>query len=440
MIVAFSIEQYDSIRRLRLPFKGLLLGLALVVLFLGGCASKPYQGADVDSSSFLARSKTQQTGSLRVTAAVPDATETEALTGLDLYDQGIQPVWLKIENSGSTPVRTAIWSIDRDYFSPIEVAYMNRKKFSSEGYQKMERWFYDNALPRRIPPGSTQSGLVFTHLNPGTKGFNLDLFSNRQSTSFTFFLPLPGFTADYAAVDFSMLYPQDEIRELDLDALRDVLEKELSCCATDVTGELAGGPLNTVLVGAPLAVRRSLLRGGWLETSSERKSERKARHHRYRGRISDATFSIARGDGDERLLLNLWLAPWRVNSEPVWVGQVFYHKEDSALVSALRENDTLWNSELMSNFVKESVSADIDNARNFMVQNFWYNHSLRKIGFTTGVGKSSLQEHGATFDNIGYFTDGQRALLFLSETPMTLDNTQVISGLHKKKIVVTKDE
>lgn len=434
-----SVVQNIRAPHARWPSLALLFSL-LTIFLLSGCSSKPYQGADVGTSSFMERSKTQQSGALRVTAAVPDAAETRSLTGLDLYQQGIQPVWLKIENTGPIPVRAAIWSIDREYFSPIEVAYMNRKKFSSEGYQAMERWFFDNGLPRSIPPGATRSGLVYTHLNPGTKGFNLDLFSNRQATSFTFFLPMPGFTADYAGIDFAKLYSENEVRELDQASLQVVLEQELSCCATDATGELSGGPLNVVLVGTPLTVRRSLLRGDWLETSDQRKTANAAKHHRYRGRISDATFHLDRSDGDESLMLNLWMAPWKINSEPVWVGQVFYRKEDNAMVAFMRKNSALMDSDLMASFVRDSVSADIDSARKFMIQNFWYNHSLQKLGITAGVGKSTLQEHGTTFDNIGYFTDGKRAVLFLSETPTTLDKTRLIYGLHNRNVVVTNDD
>lgn len=43
----------------------------LLVLALGACASKPYQGTELSDATFLSRSQTQQLGSLKVTAAVP---------------------------------------------------------------------------------------------------------------------------------------------------------------------------------------------------------------------------------------------------------------------------------------------------------------------------------------------------------------------------------
>ena len=173
-----------------------VIAVGLIALLLSACATRPYDGTDVSSAGFLQRSITQEIGDLVVTAAVPDAEETALLTGLDLYEQGVQPVWLKVENRSDTRARIATWSIDRHYFSPIEVAYTNRKKFSSQGYLDMERWFKDTGMPRFIPAGETRSGLVFTNLRRGTKGFNLVIFANGTSQDFTFFVPLPGFVAD----------------------------------------------------------------------------------------------------------------------------------------------------------------------------------------------------------------------------------------------------
>ena len=408
------------------------MGFLILALLLPGCASKSYQGTEVTNASFLQRAQTQQQGTLRVTAAAPDAAETKRLTGLDLYQQGIQPVWLKIENTGSMTARVATRSIDKDYFSPIEVAYGNRKAFSSQGYEDMQRWFYDNGLQRRIPPGKTRSGLVFTNRRPGTKGFNLDIFSNRQATSFTFFLPIPGFVADYSRINFATLYPAEKIRQLDETSLKTVLEQELSCCATDVTGKLNGGPFNVVLVGTPLAVRRSLLRGGWLETSIDASMARKAREHRYDEREPDAVFYMDRPDGNERLQVNLWLAPWRVGTDSVWLVQVFYRNQDKPIMAALRGSEAAQNSTFLSRFVGESVSADIDSAQRYMMQNFWYNHSLAKVGIVKGVGASTVDDPDSTYDGFGYFSKGYRTVIFLSEEAIALDDGVIIYESHRR--------
>ncbi len=402
--------------------------LLLLFALLAGCGSQPWQGREIAGATFLQRTLTQENGPIRVTAAVPDDAETLVLTGLDLYEQGIQPVWLKVENRGTKPARVALWSIDRDYFSPIEVAYMNRKSFSAGGYAEMERWFHENGLERTVPPGESRSGLVFTHLKPGTKGFNLDVFSNRAAHSFTFFVPLPGFTADYMEVDFANLYDDAEIRQLDEAGLKVLLETEVPCCASGPEAGTDGGPLNVALVGTPLAVRRSLLRGGWNETQAGSEDTLQAREHRFRGQPPHAIFYLDRKDGNERMHIHLWRAPWTIDGEPGWIGQVYYKVFEESLLRDIADKQTLRDSAFLSRFVKESVAADVDSAQRYLLQIFWYNQSLRKFGVVSGVGPSTPDDPRLTFDGVGYFSDGNRFVLFLSETPVPLNGTKILYG------------
>jgi hypothetical protein len=408
----------------------ILRGLAfvLLVITLSACAIRPYAGSNVEEASFLSRSSSQTSGAIKVTVAVPDAGETETLTGLNLYQQGVQPVWLKIENSGSSPARVAIWSIDRDYFSPIEVAYMNRKKYSASAYPSLEKWFYENALPRDIPAGETRSGFVFTHLKPGTKGFNLNLFSDNKAHEFTFFVPLPGFVARHMQVDFDSLYPPDAILDLSKAELPHVLKHEVSCCATDSTEKLAGGPLNVVMVGSGLALRRSLLRGHWVETAAELDESSRALQQNYRGRPPDVIYSQLRDDGNEEIQLLLWLTPWRVDSEPVWVGETSYRLNDDSVFGTLVPGDFAKNLQLHTFFARESVAADIDSAQSFLFQNFWYGGSLLKMGFIDGVGAASVENPRSGLNGTLYFTQGLRVVMFLSENPVGLDEAELIDN------------
>jgi hypothetical protein len=385
---------------------------------------------DTASAGFLQRAVTQQQGDIRVTAAVPDAVETEALTGLDLYAQDIQPVWLRIENTGPAPARFIPWSLDPNYFSPIEVAYMNRGPFSKQGYADMERWFHNNAMPRRIPPGESRSGLVFTQFKPGTKGFNLDIVQNLASNSFTFFIPIPGFVADYTQVDFKNLYSPAEIRELDEAQLQTVLEEELGCCTSDRGGEHQGGPVNAVIVATPLALRRSLLRGNWVETRAEGNPDlpiiRMAREQQLFGRGPDAVFSQHRKKGNVTVIVQFWMAPWAVASEPVWLAQVFYwNGEESPILNLLSKNLSE-NSQLLAFFIRESVMSDLDSAQSYLFQNLWYGGHLQKLGYVKGVGEASVETPHVTHGGVAYFTRGYRVVAFLSEDPIALNDTRLI--------------
>lgn len=398
----------------------------LLILALTACATAGYDSTVVKDAPFLQRAIEQQQGNLIVSAAVPDAEEAHALTGLDLYAQGIQPVWINIQNNGAEKARMALWSIDPDYFSPIEVAYMNRKSYSSSGYQDMERWFYDNSLQREIPAGESRSGLVFTHLRPGTKGFNLNIFSKGTQQDLTFFVPLPGFTADFMKVDFEGLYTEKNIRELTVEELQLVLQTELPCCSTNATGNLTGVPFNVVMVGAAPTVRRSLLRGRWEETAAGPGVADSARLQQYRGRAPDAIFSLTRDDGNEKVQLHLWMAPWRVEGQQVWVGQVLYWNRDNSLYGKLTESLSEQDSSFLAFLARESVAADIDGAQRFLLQNFWYSGSLLRSGFVSGVGKATVEEPRQSFDGLAYFTNGQRLVVFLSEKTVGLDDGDIV--------------
>ncbi len=403
------------------------LGPLLLTLLLAGCGLQPFHGTELAGASFLSRTITQSSGPVTVSVAVPDARETLALTGLDLYEQGIQPVWLRVDNHTENQARVALSSIDRDYFSPIEVAYMNRRRFSGSGYADMEKWFHDNRLRRMVPSGTANSGLVYTHLRPGTKGFNLDIFSGGENHSFTFFVPMPGFEADYTKVKFESLYSEDDIRQLDRASLVNVLLEELPCCAHGPDAGSDGGPINVVVVASPLALRRGLLRGGWLETQADREETEGARAHKFDGRGPDGIFYLDRPDGNERINLHLWLSPWRMEGTPVWVGQVYYREIEESFLRGLADARAIRDSAFLSRFMRESVVADIDSARRFLLQNLWYNQSLEAFGTVSGVGVATENEPLLTFDGIGYFTDGERIVLILSDSPVGLDEVHFLN-------------
>lgn len=404
--------------------RAILLGLFVV---LAGCASRPYYGANVEAESFLQRAVTQEQGELTISASVPTAEETLALTGLNLYQQDIQPVWIRVENRSDDFARVVTWSIDRDYYSPIEVAYMNRKPYSEEGYEDMQRWFHNNGLPRLIPAGETISGLVFTNLRRGTKGFNLTLMHRQEAEQFTFFLPLPGFVPDFMKVEFEALYREEEIRDFDMPGLKKTLESELACCATDPTGELPGAPFNTVLIGRGPTVRRAMLRGGWLETSVDDTAADVARQQYFRGRGPDAIFSQKREDGDERIVLHLWASPWRLEGVPTWVGQVYYHQERDPIVSWVN-SQKVKDSEIYRFVARESLVADIDSAQRFLYQNLWYGGSLEKVGHISGIDAVPIDAPQQIFSGPAYFTQGLRMVAFLSDEPRALDEVVYLNS------------
>ena len=197
--------------------------LVVIVTLLVACSTTPYKPGPMDVDSLRQRAEVQTFDPLTVKAAVPSAAESESLFGVPLYDNGVQPVWLEISNRGDERIRFALASVDRDYFSPLEVSYTHRKGFSRKARAAMDKRFHSAGITRLVEPGETVSGFVFTHLNPGTKSFNVDLFGATTKQNFAFFIEVPGFKPDHAEVDFKSLYSQEEFRELTTIEFRDSL-------------------------------------------------------------------------------------------------------------------------------------------------------------------------------------------------------------------------
>jgi hypothetical protein len=72
---------------------------------------------------------------------------------------------------------------------------------------------------------------------------------------------VPGLKMDWMHVDFANLYPREEIRDLDLDALRAYLET-LPCCLLGGDRETPGDPLNVVILGNGLHMLAVFVRQG----------------------------------------------------------------------------------------------------------------------------------------------------------------------------------
>ncbi|MBW2418774.1 MAG: LssY C-terminal domain-containing protein [Deltaproteobacteria bacterium] len=384
--------------------------MALAVVALAACASRPYEPAPIESIPFKSRAHTQREGDFRVTAAVPSPAEAEAIFGIPVYDRGMQPVWLEVENASRHRVRFAPVGMDRNYFPPHEVWYIHRKGFSKEGDKAMERYLDELSMPRIIPPGEARSGFVFTHASPGTKGFNVDLFGQgTQDGNFTFFIEVPGFVPDHAAVDFAGLYETDEIRDLNVKGLRAALA-ELPCCTSDESGSRQGLPIGLAVVGKGEDVLHALLRAGWFETVRPDDESEFAKAQFLFGRPPDAVFRIRRGGMYDRNELRLWLAPMRVGDEPVWLAQITHYIGQTTPIGRALFDPRL--------------DRDIDDGRNYMLQIMWYSQGLEAFAWQSAGEVVPIDEMREDYKGAAYFTDGFRAVLWLSGDPVSLLETR----------------
>jgi hypothetical protein len=369
----------------------------VTVALLSGCGGRSFVHEEPDALDFRARAETQDDGAISVSAAVLGTEETRQLFGLDLYEQGIQPVWLAIGNRGETQARYAPVSTDPFYFSPLEVAYKNRGGYSDQARVDMERHFNRLAMPRYIPPGQTREGFVFTHADRGAKGFTVDVFSAGEGYSFMFLLRVPGFSPDYANIDFATIYEEGEFSVFHGDELRQAV-RDLPCCGADDRGDEDTGAVNVVLIGKGRDLLTALLRSRWVETSTAEAADKEDVF--LFGRRQDAIFRYESFAGDSMYELRLWLAPILHGEDNVWVGQVRHFFGFQRAIGLF--------------------DPDVDNARNFMLQNLIYGQALESMAWVAGEQVLPIDSLWAGLIQAHFFTDGHRLVLWLSPEPFSV--------------------
>lgn len=379
---------------------GSRLFAVFVAMTVSACATTPYSPGDVDSLDLRQRAQEQSEGEITVRAAVPGPEETRALFDLPLYDRGIQPVWLDIHNGTNSGIRYAPVGTDREYFAPLEVAYVHRGSFSDQGRADMNRYFYDNAMPRRIPAGETRSGFVFTHARPGTKGFNVDLFGpdREHDVSFTFFIDVPGFEPDHSDVYFETLYEPDDIRDLDRDEFRAELPA-MDLRTRDRDGGAGGAPINALVIGEGAVVLEALIRSNWVETPRP-DAELASDSQLYLGRSADVVFRKNVSADGERNELRFWLAPMRVDGLPVWLGQATHH-------IGLRKG-------------RSQLDPDVDDAMTYFLQDIWYGQSLARYGWVRQPAAASIDAPLRTAEGDPYFTSGNVLVIWPSDEAVSM--------------------
>ena len=386
---------------------------AFFLLLIAACSATPYKQESLSDFQVEQRALTKEQGPFRVRASVPSREEAEKIFGIPIYKRGIQPIWLEVSNNSPGRARFVLSSVDDNYFSPFEVAYMHKKLFSKQGWMDMEKYLYSTAMPRQIAAGETVSGFVYTHETNGTKAFNVDLFHESSKEDgyeeFTFFVQVPGFVPDHATVSFEKLYEASAIQDLNLDGLRDAL-LESPCCTTNLEGNGQGQPVNIVLVGNGLEVLKSLLRAGWTETSYEKHEKYLNNVNYLYGRPPDAVFRKSRRKSGERNELNLWLAPLRTDGKGVWMGQMKH-----AIGQRYKINEIFFGS---------AQDPDVDDGRNFLLQNLWYSQSLKTVAYTRTGKVVPMENPQLDFNNNPFFSDGNRIVMWLSGEPVALQETR----------------
>jgi hypothetical protein len=182
-----------------------------------------------------------------------------------------------------------------------------------------------------------------------------------------------------------------------------------------------------VVIGEPLNLYYAFMRAGWDETETiyggslwkTTKSFIFGGRYRYSpvsalyvyGRGQDVALQKARDTIHERNHLRLWLTPLRLNGKPVWVGQI------SRDIGVRFTRKTI---------TTHKIDPDVDEARNFLLQDLWYSQVLAQYSYVAGVGAAAYSEPRGNLTGDPYFTDGLRAVMWLSGDPLDMEEVEFL--------------
>jgi hypothetical protein len=242
----------------------------------------------------------------------------------------------------------------------------------------------------------------------------------------SFFVPVPGLKLDHYEVDIQGMYSEQEIVNVDLPQLVAQLET-LPCCVRDAAGKDRGDPLNLVFIGETLDLYYAFLRAGWDETETiystsllkTAASALTGGRYRYSpvsalyvfGRPQDVALQRARSSIHERNHLRVWLTPLRLEGKPVWIGQI---SRDIGVRFTWRTITT------------HKIDPDVDETREFLLEDLAYSQSLEKFGYVGGVGPAPYDRPRGNLTGDPYFTDGQRLVMWIAEEQRSISDIEVM--------------
>ena len=216
--------------------------------------------------------------------------------------------------------------------------------------------------------------------------------------------------------------------------------KEQPATVTNADGSKTGDPLNFVIVGDAEAVWPAFLRSGWDPTAAMGTSSALKTGifgifggaYRYApisnlyvyGRAQDVALQKVRSNIHYRNHLRLWLAPVTFKGLPVMMGQI--------------------SRDIGSRFTTKSktltthrIDPNVDDTRATLVQDFIYAQALKAYARAGGVGFVSPEEPRGNLTGDPWFTDGDRAVMVLTDEPTSVIEIRWIDWTDDGKIEET---
>ncbi|MFP4894988.1 LssY C-terminal domain-containing protein [Paraburkholderia sp. EG304] len=343
---------------------------------------------------------------VRVSASLLGSEDSKRMLGVDVTRTGVQPLWIEAQNGTAQPLWMPRSGIDPDYFSPDEVAWPNHTLPGGATNASMDSYFSRLGFKNPILPGETRSGIVFTNPDRSIKLVNIDLVGHHTLVPFSLFVLVPGGSTDPRLAQIPFPFPETAVKDYtDLTSLRTALER-LPCCATDASGTTEADPLNAVGIGQLTDIGAALVRRNY-----RRDARAPDLAQRVFGREPDFVMRKQGQAGAPATWIRGWLAPIRFQGQLVYVAQV--GRPVGGRFAASGES-------------RPVLHENVDEARNYLIQDLMYSSGLEKLGFAYGVGAASPTHPRTTLDGATYYTDGLRAVVFFSTRPHSLSDVDFL--------------
>lgn len=401
--------------------------LLMTALALTLCCCTGYHPVPVEQVHFHNGIKTQSDDNVTVNASILTAEEAMEVFGVDLEDQNIQAVWIKVTNNSDKVFFVLKSALDPDYFSAYEVAYMQKSIFHPFLNDSIARRFKMLAFRNPVPAHSRVQGFLFINQDECQRRLELELASYGRNRHFTFFFEL-GMGA-VTLFDVEKLHAADPAIDITEEALlRKELEK-LPPVTTGSDGQGTGDPVNLILVGGANAMFPAFVKRHWhITEETDTQSALKMIDSfifgtRYLhspisplylyGRKQDIALQKARETINQRNHLRLWITPLRYRGEPVWAGTI--------------SRDVGVRFTFLSPFlVTHKIDPDIDEVRNSFVTDMLFSKNVLATGFVKGAipGSSQKPQHNLTGDI--YYSDGLRLVLFFTRSTVPFHSSRFL--------------
>jgi len=400
--------------------------IVTLATLLFGCAAGPGKSppSDAPLPFQMARLQEQSEGRVTVQLAIPTEAEVSRHLGAAFAEHGIQPIWLRIQNASDADLWLLPIAIDPDYYSADEAALVTGAKLSDEERADLQGTLRANAIPLFHGAGKTEEGFVYASHVRGGRFVDVRLTGDEASVRLRFAVLLPTEGFDYEKSPLRELYAHvDSFPDLTPDELRLRL-RELQCCTTNAAGSAQGDPLNVVLVGTGETAMAALSASGWsfteaITADSVRRMVGAAIAEKSMltapvsalyalGRKQEIALQRGRTTISQRNHMRLWLAPFRCEGKPVWVGQV---SRDIG-VKLTSKSPT---------FTTHVIDPVVDESREYLLHSLLHHEAVERFAFVRGVGEATRDKPRTNLTGDPYFTDGMRLVVWLSSEPVPSD-------------------